>query len=70
MTGGLDVVLDEAKHLLGEVGLAVEAPCLIRRRCRIEKKISTWLSHEACLGVKTIFQRGWASSQAATLGVL
>ncbi len=51
MTGGLDVVLDEAKHLLGEVGLAVEAPCLIRRRCRIEKKISTWLSQEAWVGV-------------------
>jgi hypothetical protein len=31
---------------------------------------STWLSHEAEVGVKCILKRGWRANQALTLGVL
>jgi len=36
---------------------------------RIEKKISTWLSHDAWVGVNWKRQRGWASSHFWTFSV-
>ena len=43
----------------------MKAPRLRKRRARIEKGISTWLSQLA-LGVKTDRQRGWSSSESLT----
>lgn len=40
------------------------------RRERIENQSSIWFSQEAWVGVKWKCQRGWASSQAQTCGVL
>ena len=42
-------MLDEGSIWVARSSSESKMPCLISRRCRIEKKISTWLSHEACL---------------------
>jgi len=62
--GGEVVPLDEREHLGREIVGPGELPVLERRRVRIEKKISTWLSQEACLGANTSCQRGCSANLA------
>lgn len=42
----------------------LNSPRRSSRRARIEKTISIWLSHEACLGVRRTVNLGCAASQA------
>src|SRR5215204_2090431 len=45
------------------------SPCRMRRRSMIENHSSTWLSHEACVGVRCRNTCGCSSRNASTAGV-